>query len=139
MRAVALLLGGLIMAGCAMGSSESAAPLVVRGTVVDESGTPVDNVRVVLNAFDAAGAGGGPDHFTAEVTTAPDGTFEFRFPPPTELSVLAANNRGMVGFGLIAQVAPNLVGRGDFTRQILGTTWGGEPPTVVMRPDVVAP
>ena len=98
MRTVALVLGALVMAGCAMGSSE---PVVFSGTLVDQVGRPVRGAIVVIEAFDNRDAPAGvppPAVFRAETTTDPGGQFEFRFGPPQDLIPIAARNGGLVSF-----------------------------------------
>ena len=104
MRAVAVLLGALILAGCAMGSSE---PIVFSGTLEDQLGQPVPGAEVILEAHDNRDVPAGvapPAVFTAVTKSGADGQFEFRFFPPEELVAAAAPNGGLVNFSATAQL-----------------------------------
>ena len=98
MRTVALLLGALVMAGCAMGSSE---PIVFSGTLEDPLGQPVPGATVLLEAYDNRDVPAGAQRrvvFTAETTSGANGQFEFRFFPSEELVRAAAPSGGLVHF-----------------------------------------
>ena len=104
MRAVTLLLGALVLAGCGPGSND---PIVFSGTLEDPLGQPVSGATVVLEAYDNRDVPAGaepPVVFTAETASGANGKFEFRFFPPEELIRAAAPNGGLVNFSATAHV-----------------------------------
>ena len=104
MRAVALLLVALVLAGCGPGSND---PIVFSGTLEDPLGQPVSGATVVLEAYDNRDVPAGaelPVVFAAETTSEANGEFEFRFFPPEELIRAAAPNGGLVNFSATAHV-----------------------------------
>ena len=104
MRAAAILLGALVLAGCGPGSND---PVAFSGTLEDELGQPVSAATVVLEAHDNRDVPAGAERpvvFTAETTSGANGQFEFRFFPPEELMQAAAPNGGLVHFLATAHV-----------------------------------
>jgi hypothetical protein len=102
MQVVTMLLGALVLTGCAPGAS---APVVFAGTLEDQLGQPVPRAEVILEAYDNRDVPAGvapPVVFTAEATTDANGQFEFRFFPPEELVLAAAPNGGLVNFSATA-------------------------------------
>ena len=135
MRAAAILLCALVLAGCGPGSND---PVVFSGTLEDELGQPVSAATVVLEAHDNRDVPAGAERpvvFTAETTSGANGQFEFRFLPPEELVRSAAPNGGLVHFLATAhQPGRNTVWAFNLVREIDLDGWADTVTPIRWRP-----
>ncbi len=130
----------------------------VVGRVVEEDGTPVASVSVIVRPAAPAGGtghdahgrieamfGGGPDG-PQRGTTAADGTFEVRSLPPGPYEVEIGSQRGMSMGGAMVFIGDSVQGSGDESQVRRVTVLAGEevfvelvqPPTATLEGRVLA-
>lgn len=141
-RVVVALVLALAFAACsgdgpAPTASDSIAPVMVRGKVVDSTGTPISTKYLQVSIFDTANSQVGqpvPMVYDAQYVVGIDGTFEARVPITPEITRYAAAN-GAANFMLMAVGTDGTIITFGFPREIKLGQWAGEVPFVTLRPD----
>jgi hypothetical protein len=132
------------VSGCAtVDPTNPAAPLIVCGVVHDIGEQPVSDAVLSISisgpmpeSVDAPG----PDIFKLEVVGAPDGTFQFRYPPNDAVRALGSGRGRKVTVSIYASdKAGNQLGYVQFRRMLNEDGWSGDAPRVVLRPSMSGP
>ncbi|MEO8273584.1 MAG: hypothetical protein ABI620_05935 [Chloroflexota bacterium] len=124
-------------------TSESAqiGPVLVRGRVVDASGAPVGGAQLMLQVFDLANSQQGrpmPLVFDQTYVAGRDGIFEIRLAPNAPLAAFATQNDSVLNFHMtVISGDGSLVIPAGFSREVVGTGWGGAIPILVITPSGV--
>lgn len=141
-------LGGLaplalsVLAACTTGvpgnQGDPAAPLLIRGKVVDASGKPIGAAALQVEVFDIERSQVGqpiPLAFHQTYTANMDGTFAIHLSPTPDLAAKAGTNDGYVNFNLVV-ISPDqsVVYPFGFHRRLVGTAWVDDLPDVVLTP-----
>ena len=137
--AVAIAIG---VAGCGFGSAsgqgDPAAPLLVRGKVVDAAGVPIGGARLQVEVRDMERSQVGqpiPLVFQATYTANADGTFAIHLPPTSAIAAKAATNGGYVTFH-VTVISPDqaVAFPFGFERRVGASGWLDEAPELRAGP-----
>jgi hypothetical protein len=132
------------VSGCAtVDPTNPAAPLIVCGVVHDIDEQPVSDAVLSLSISGPMPESvdePGPEIFKLEVAGAPDGTYQFRYPPNDAVRALASGRGGKVTVSIYASDnAGNQLGYVQFYRMLDEDGWSGVAPSVVLRPSMSGP
>jgi hypothetical protein len=121
----------------ACSSASAPEPILVKGRVVAPAGNPIPFATVSLTVKDTAHAEIGqpvPMVFSRDYQAGQDGSFEIRLAVGEPLASFSAANGGWVNFDLFAftPAGEPVFPPWSFPRQIVGATWDGDAPVVVL-------
>src|SRR3954471_22753570 len=122
-----------------LGTQDVSAPVLVQGTLLDESGAPMAGHDVTLEALDPADDGttaSFPPVTTVVTETGSDGSFMFRVRPTPDLVALAGRNEGWINFRLRSAPAgtpPAQQASAAFSRMLAGDGWSDTPETIQLQ------
>jgi hypothetical protein len=141
-----ILVTSLLLTACSASPdpADASAPLLVHGVVHDYAEQPVPSAHVTVSITGPAedhetgeyGDVGGPLVLQMDVTADADGRFAIHLAPSDKIAEAFTETDGQVGFTLTARVPDpdQSSGSWTFTRTIMGASWSGGAPGVVLRP-----
>ena len=132
MRAVVVFGAVLGILACSPGQDMA----VLRGVLVDDAGDPVSNAIVRVEVFGIPADRTGdtvPSAWMARTTTAADGSFDFVQEVTPSLRRVAQAHGGVVEFNVYGFGEQGMFASWVGSRQVLGETWAGEVPQIVLR------
>jgi hypothetical protein len=130
-----------VLAGCnaapAATPPDGVDPVMVRGMVVDSTGTPISTQYVQISILDPAHSQQGqpiPLVYDGRFGVGIDGRFEARIPITPQIDAFAAANDHVVNFNVLAVGTDGSVIAYGFPRTITQGQWAGDVPFLTLRP-----